>query len=920
VNVTRERILPLAAPLTATYRLQLNACFTLHDARARVPYLKQLGISHLYLSPVLAARRGSTHGYDVADPTYVSQELGGEEAFGALATDVHAHGMGIVLDIVPNHMGIGPENPYWDDLLERGPQSRYADWFDVEWRASARRLAGKVLLPVLGDTLERVLERDEIALDASDQGVRARYFDHHFPIDPSTLPEELELAMRDPWARDVVAEWTKGEAGRARLHELLARQHYELAFWRSAQRDLNYRRFFDVNELICLRVEREHVFEATHRAVLQFVGDGLVDGLRVDHIDGLLEPRRYLDRLRAAVDRRRPPTAEGERFPIVVEKILAPGERLPAEWPVDGTTGYELMTALEDVFIDPAGYERLEARYRGRLGTPDFHAVAVDAKRRVLRSGLNADVRRIAPMLAALARRAGWPPLPIAAYAGAIVELVAVLPVYRTYIDAESPDACERDRSVLDDAFAQVRQRGRADTVATDALRRALLDRWTDADADSARARLAFVLRWQQLTGPAAAKGVEDTALYRYAPLASRNEVGGDPGVPVSGAVMRLHARLTERATRHPRALNATNTHDTKRSADVRSRLDALSESPAAWERRLRRWRRHHRSLQTLVAGRLAPTRTTDNFIYQALVGVWPVGSGVRATDDDQWLAELKERLTAYIQKAVREAKVSTSWTDPDAEYESAIERFIAGMLDRATNARFLHDVEQFVVSLAPEGRWNTLARLAIHFTAPGVPDLYQGDELFFRALVDPDNRRPVDWAKRARALDALADTLDPAEITPARLAEWCSRPEDDQLKLYVTTRLLHLRRRCNGLFTHGSYHPLTSEGEKAEHLLAFHRTWRDDALVVVAPRLTCGFEGGPRPPVGQAWGDTTISLPAAVRADVPGGAPSGTVADPPDGVWRCELGGQVVHSKNGRLRVGELLSRLPIAVLTLRR
>ena len=888
-----------APPLTATYRLQLSAAFTLHDARALVPYLEKLGISHLYCSPVLAARRGSTHGYDVADPTHVSQALGGEEAFVALAAEAHAHGMGILLDIVPNHMGIGPDNPYWDDLLEHGSQSRFADWFDVEWRAPTRRLAGKVLLPVLGDTPQNVLVRDELALEASDQGVRVRYFDHHFPIDPSTLPDELELAMRDSGARDVVAEWTKGEAGRARLGELLARQHYELAFWRSAQRDLNYRRFFDVNELICLRVEDAEVFEATHRAVLQFVADGVVDGLRIDHIDGLLEPRRYLERLRAAVDRLRPPVPDGARFPLVVEKILASGETLPTDWPVDGTTGYEFMTTLEDVFIDAVGYEQLEARYRGRLGTPDFHAVAVDAKRRVLRGALNADVRRIAPMLAAVARRADWPHRTIADYAGAIVELVALLPVYRTYIDAECPDVRDDDRRVLEETFAQLRQRGHADTEATDALERTLLGSWRGAEQDLARARLAFVLRWQQLTGPAAAKGVEDTALYVYAPLASRNEVGGDPGVPVAGAVERLHARLAERATRHPRALNATNTHDTKRSADVRARLDALSENPAAWDRRLRRWRRHHRALQSLVAGRLAPTRATDNFIYQALVGVWPAGSGVRATDDEQWLAELKERLTTYIQKAVREAKVSTSWTDPDAGYEAAIETFIAGMLDRPQNARFLHDVEQYVVSLEPPGRWNALARLVVHLTAPGVPDLYQGDELFFRALVDPDNRRPVDWEKRRRALDRIGTVLARgADIDPATLSAWCARPEADTLKLYVTATLLLLRQRHAALVS-GAYAPLAAVGEKSAHVVAFLRSHGDDIVLVVVPRLTSGL-GGPLP-IREAWADTAIRLPAAVA----------------DLSWRCELGGQVVESRTGVLPLAGLLSRLPVSVLT---
>jgi (1->4)-alpha-D-glucan 1-alpha-D-glucosylmutase len=576
---------------------------------------------------------------------------------------------------------------------------------------------------------------------------------------------------------------------------------------------------------------------------------------------------------------------------------------------VDGTTGYEIMTALEDVFIDPVGYDILESRYRGRLGgrggQSDFHTVAVDSKRRVLRSALNADVRRIAPMLAVVARRAGWEHRSVAAYAGAIVELVSVLPVYRTYIDSEQVDASAADRAVLERAFVQLRERGHADPVAAEQLERALLGEWHSVGGEElARARLAFVLRWQQLTGPAAAKGVEDTALYVYAPLASRNEVGGDPGVPVAGAMERLHERLRERAIRHPRSLNATNTHDTKRSADVRARLDALSEHVPAWERRLRRWRRHHRPLQSLVAGRLAPSRATDNFIYQALVGLWPVGSGVRATDDDRWLAELRERLTAYIQKSVREAKVSTSWTDPDAEYERAIERYIAGMLDRSSNAPFLHDVEQFVKSVAPQGRWNALARTVVHLMAPGVPDIYRGDELWFHALVDPDNRRPVDWAKRASALDAIQDALVPgAEVTPTRLRGWCALAEDDGLKLYVTARLLHFRRNHAAMMAHGvgAYESLQLSGPHADRAVGFRRTLGTEELVVIVPRLTGGF--GDRTPVGDLWGSTTVLLPG----------------QPGDREWRCELGGQVVPSRNGSLMLADAMAILPLAVLVAR-
>ena len=887
-----------ARALTATYRIQLNSAFTLKDARARVPYLHALGVSHLYCSPVLAARAGSTHGYDVADPTQVNPELGGDAAFVALAETAHEHGMGLVLDIVPNHMGIGADNPYWDDVLAHGPTSRYAHWFDVQWRAETKRLANKVQLPVLGDSLEAVLEAGELSLEVTGYGARVRYFDHSFPLDPATYPPEIELALRDPSALPAVSEWSEGDEGRERMRALLERQHYVLDFWRAASRDINYRRFFDVNELIALKVEDAEVFEATHRTVLQFVADGLVDGLRIDHIDGLLEPRRYLERLRAAVDARQAPVS-GVRFPIVVEKILAPGESLPADWPVDGTTGYEFMTTLEDVFIDPAGYAQLESRYRGGRDAPDFHAVAYASKRAVLRNALNADVRRVAPMLASLAKQAKWSAKPIAAYAGAIVEVVAALPVYRTYMDAERPEAEGSDRTMLERAFAEARERFLADAEGLEALERVLLGQWRDASPELARARLAFVLRLQQLTGPAAAKGVEDTALYVYAPLASRNEVGGDPGVPLEGAVERLHALLAARAELSPRALNAVNTHDTKRSADVRSRLDALSEHAASWERRIRMWRRRHRALRRLVRGRLAPTRTTDYFIYQALVGIWPIGSGT-VHEDSGAVTELRTRLTEYVEKAVREAKVSTSWTDPDVDYEGAVWAFTAALLDRTSPARYLRDIAPLVTEVAAAGIWNSLSRLVVQLAAPGVPDVYRGDELWFQALVDPDNRRPVDWeARDARldeirgACDAGADGVPPLHV----LRRWLAHVEDGMLKLYLTTRLLRLRRDDGPALTAGSYHPLPAEGAHAERLIVFRRGEGTGARVVLVPRLTSGLGAGA--PIGARWADTTV------RIDTRG----------VDG-WRCLLSGVHAPAHDGSVAVSSVLSELPVAVL----
>jgi (1->4)-alpha-D-glucan 1-alpha-D-glucosylmutase len=888
----------MTRPITATYRLQLNKDFTLHDAAARVPYLHALGISHLYCSPVLAARAGSMHGYDVADPTQVGAELGGDAAFVALAETAHRHGMGLVLDIVPNHMGIGPDNPFWDDLLTHGPASAYAAWFDVEWKAPTRKLADRVLLPVLGDTLDKVLDRGEFGLRADESGVRVTYFDHHFPLDPATLPPELALAQRDPSARVLLlSSWTSGDDGRARLAALLARQHYELAFWRRASRDINYRRFFDVNELIALRVEREDVFRATHRAVLEMVARGLVDGLRVDHVDGLLEPRRYLERLRAAVDAGQPRAVGDPRFPIYVEKILAPGERLPADWPVEGTTGYEFMITLEDVFVDPAGYERLETDYR-REGEPGFPAVALEAKRRVLRGALNADVRRIAPMLAAVAKRAGWTPRSIGAHAIAIVELVACLGVYRTYIDAEQPEPAPADRAVLEQAFTRVRERRTADAGAVDELELALLGRWGGAEVEPAlaRARLAFVLRWQQLTGPAAAKGVEDTALYMYAPLASRNEVGGDPGVPLADALPRLRTLLEERAASHPRSLNATNTHDTKRSADVRSRLDALSEHAREWRRQLAHWRRFHRDHRTLINGRLAPTRTTDNFIYQSLLGIWPVGAAPARDGepiaDGRALDDLRERLTAYIQKAVREAKVRTSWRDPDAGYEAAITRFIEAILDRRASGPFLRAMEQFAERVAPQGMWNALSRVVIHLTVPGVPDLYQGDELWNQAMVDPDNRRPVDWGARDASLDAVRQV---AAGDAAAVGSLLTSVRDGRLKLYIIHRLLQFRRDHAAMMAHADVAFSETSGVHAGHVVAYERALGPDAVLVVVPRLTSALGDGP--PVGAVWGDTAV---AAQDGDL----------------WRCLLSGREHRVTNGALRVADLLGTLPVGVL----
>jgi (1->4)-alpha-D-glucan 1-alpha-D-glucosylmutase len=832
-------------PLTATYRVQLNKQFTLPDARAIVPYLGRLGISHLYCSPILAARPGSTHGYDVIDPTRINPEIGTVDDLRSLAGELHQRGMGILLDIVPNHMGVGTDNAYWEDVLTHGLHSRYARWFDVDWASADNKL----VLPVLGDELDTIIARDEITLDLKEKTPRLRYFDNSWPIDPATLPDELQLVKLDPTALPDPSVLLKGDDGQRRLRTLLDGQHYRLAFWRKGPSEINYRRFFDVNELAALRQEDPEVFAATHELVLSLVGEGVLDGLRVDHVDGLLDPLGYLERLRAEVERRAP-AREGDRpFPIVVEKILSPGEKLRRSWPVQGTTGYEFLNDLEDVFLDPDGYAAIERGYRSvrRLTSGDFADVAHAGKVKILEGALRADVDRLARMLRPISGD-GEKDL-----AGGIVQFIAALPVYRTYIDGRSPKPEPDDVAVVDRAVQIAHERaGSTRNAAVDTIRDAVLNPTGDD-------RLAFVKKLQQTSGPATAKGVEDTALYIYVPLASRNEVGGAPDRPLDDAVARLHRANAERACSWPSALTCTNTHDTKRSADLRARLDVLSECAPEWQRCVARWRRLNQRHRSTVKGRLAPDTNTEYLLYQTLIGMWPAPRpGRRADDvpDRAWLDAAKGRLEQYMLKAVKEAKTRTSWTDPDEAYENALKQFITAVLTPGDDSPFLSDLARFVSRLADAGHWNALARVLVHVCSPGVPDTYQGDELWFFALVDPDNRRPVDYRHHEKLLSAVASQNSLKGLTSA----------DDRLKLGLLQRLLNIRRDNAALFTRGSYIPLEVHGSLARHVIAFARATDQAQAIVVAPRLVQSLLGEDRSRID--WSDTEIVLPESLRCD----------------------------------------------------
>lgn len=807
--------------VTATYRLQLHKGFPIASARELVPYFHRLGISHLYLSPVLAARAGSTHGYDVIDPTRVNPELGTEDDLRALAANLHALDMGIILDIVPNHMAASEANLFWDDVLQRGPSSRFAAWFDIDWDAPGA--TGRVVLPVLGDEIERVIERRELRLRIRDSGARVAYFDKTFPLDPSTLPKELQLAQLDPAGRPAADEWEAGTDGQARIRALLDAQRYRLTFWRHGS-EINYRRFFDVNDLVATRMDTEAVFHATHRLVLAWVKDGVIDGLRIDHVDGLREPSWYLAKLRAEVDAARHTDAP-QRFPIVVEKILSSDETLPHEWPVDGTTGYDFMTDVEDLFLDPKGLAAIESNYRAMRRNRDlaFQTVAREGKRRALTGSLWADVMRAARLA-----RAWRFDVSAKEIAQAIVELIAHLKVYRTYL-SEPGIVKDADRDVLSAAFQAVRK---SESVSEPAIR-LLEDAFLADPTPGDRLRAGVVSRIQQTSGPAAAKGVEDTALYVYIPLASRNEVGGEPDRVITDAHARVHARNAARHRDWPGTMLSTNTHDTKRSADLRARLDVLTALPGAWSRHVNRWRRLNKPRKQTVRGKPTPDTNAEHLYYQTLLGLWPAQRPERRADDlpdRDWLEAARDRLIAYMLKAAREAKTRTSWTERDPEYEKALQTFVRDTLTPGDDAHFLPDLARLTAHTAHSGFCISLARVLLQCTAPGVPDIYQGDEFWNFTLVDPDNRRPVDFQERARLLDAIE--------TPAHLRDVLvgNRLFENQAKLALVSCLLRFRRDHARLMREGEYIPLVPrDTPHASELFAFARKRDHECAISIA-------------------------------------------------------------------------------------
>ena len=922
--------------LTATARLQFHKGFTLDDGAALVPYLAKLGISHLYASPIFRARAGSTHGYDIVDHTEINPELGGMEALRRMVAALRARDMGLILDIVPNHMGVGgDDNAWWMDVLEWGRASPYAEFFDIDWDPPDATLRGRVLAPFLGDAYGTVLAAGDLKLqfDPRDGRLFAGYFNNRFPINPrdyaaillteggpletvarafADLPVEraelrqaAELAraeLRRPEHAQAIAEALRAydpgtELGRDHLHRLLDRQNFRLAWWRAASDEINWRRFFDVNSLAGIRVENPTVFDATHAAIFKLYEDGLIDGLRIDHVDGLADPRGYCRKLRRRMQslaEHRPPELTRSAPVIWVEKILATHEHLAQDWSIDGTSGYDFMNDASAVLHDLQGeaeMTRIWTEATGRTGV--FEEEVIPARRQILRESLSSELFATAVALHRIARRdLVTRDYTFTAIQRTLTELLAHFRVYRIY--AGPAGMSEADTQAMDWALAGARRTVRA----TDRnLLELVAGYLSGADlrhipvGTRRQERLRAMVRFQQLSSPTAAKSTEDTAFYRYGRLISRNEVGSEPA-QFAMTPAAWHATAKARQQRWPRALLATATHDHKRGEDARARLAVLSEVPDEWEAALSRWTRLNAPLKRDLGGP-APDATDEVILYQTLLGAWPLDL---QPGDTAGMAAFQERVAAWQQKALREAKRHSGWAVPNEAYEQAAQDFLAGVLDPDRPAHVVSELYEFVQRIAAPGALNSLAQMVLRLTTPGIPDLYQGTDFWDFSLVDPDNRRPVDYDARRASLDA--------GLAPAALMEdW----RDGRVKQAILQRTLALRARRSDLFARGAYQKLAVEGPAADHIVAFSRQHGDQTVIVIVCRLSARTALGNIPLIPrQFWQGTSVLVARSLQ-----------------GHHLIDLLGDQNESASGmqhsRIEVGECLAALPVALLEVR-
>ena len=949
----------------ATYRLQLNRDFTFTQASAIVPYLAALGISHCYVSPLLKARPGSMHGYDIVDHNTLNPEIGTPEDFDAFVNTLHEQGMGLILDIVPNHMGVmGSDNAWWLDVLENGEASAYACFFDIDWHPLKDELQSKVLVPVLHDHYGAVLESGDLKLvfQAERGAFDISYHSHCFPVNPREYPRILQLATSGIAARlgeqnpdflefqslitafghlparqeadsERIAERNRDKEIHKRrlaelsarspevvkgilaavdkingdpanpasfddLHELIKAQAFRLANWRVAADDINYRRFFDTNDLAGLCVENEAVFEATHRLVLSMVAEGKVDGLRVDHPDGVYDPFQYFERLhRRIVDAT---DESGKSRFVVIEKILTGAEKLPRGWPVCGTTGYDFANLVNGLFVDPASASRFERIYRNFIGDRvDYDDLAYRCRKLIIRVALASELNVLAHQLTriALSRRHTCD-FTLNSLRDALTEVVASFPVYRTYVSCAGPS--EDDVRYIRIAIDAAKRRSPAgDTSVFDFIGEVLLTRIAEGQNPAyKKAVTSFAMKFQQFTSPVMAKGLEDTAFYRYNRLVSLNDVGGDLR-RFGFAAGEFHAANQERLQDWPHSMLATSTHDSKRSEDVRARINVLSEMPALWRLRVRDWKRFNRGYRRTVNDGRAPSANDEYLLYQTLIGAWP---SEQLGNEGDW-KQFVERIENYMLKAIREAKRNTSWINQNIAYEDSVCSFVKALLKPGSKNRFLNDFLPFQRRVARVGLWNSLSQTLLKLTSPGVPDIYQGNEIWDFSLVDPDNRRPVDYDRRRRAFESLRRLS--AAPNASALKALLHTPEDGRLKMYVIWKTLCLRKDWPDIFEQGEYLPLTVQGAKADHLIAFIRKFESRSVLVAAPHLIAGLLGdSDYPPSGtDVWGDTHILVSG-------GGGPV---------IYRNSLTGEVVELiKSGndmQIAISEILGHFPVAL-----
>ncbi len=928
---------PTSIP-TATYRLQFHRDFTFGQATAILGYLRALGISHVYASPYFLASEASTHGYDVADHNCLNPAVGDACDFAAFIRGLHERGMGQVLDFVPNHMGISePANGWWMDVLENGPCSEHASYFDIDWHPLKQELENKVLLPILGDRYGRVLEAGEFKLALEDGAFFLRYHAAKLPLNPRSYPlllhrtaqrlaahetrdfhqellsisaaladlphhseahpEAIKLRAREKEegkrrlarlahaAPEVAAglEATmrelEGRAGEAAsfdaLHALLCAQSYRLAFWRVAAEEINYRRFFDITSLAAIRPEMPEVFAATHELVFKMIARGEVNGLRIDHIDGLWNPREYLENVQrhfggAADD----PTSRP--LYLLVEKILGADEWLPEDWPVHGTTGYEFGADVTGLLVEAANELAITETYARFVAPLRVEDVVYEKKLLVTRMALASEIAALGHLLDQLSERdRNYRDFPLSLLTAAVRETIACFPIYRTYVAPDGPVGDE-DRLIILRALLQARRRNPSiEQPVFDYLAKVLLlDLADDLPREERDAYVRFALKFQQVSGPVMAKGLEDTTFYIYNRLVALNEVGGEPG-RFGLSVADFHARGAERLRRCPHTLLATSTHDSKRSEDARARLAAISEQPDEWRKGLAEWSAANARFKTGVDGQMAPSANEEYLLYQVLAGAWPL--------EDFPSADFVPRIQEFMVKALKEGKENSSWVEPNEAWENAARAFVAAILDSARGGLFLRAFALFAARIAEIGALNSLAQTVLKCTVPGVPDIYQGCDVWDFSLVDPDNRRPVDYAHRQRLLASL-DGVRPAEL----LADWRS----GRIKLFVLQSLLRLRAEVPACFGESSYRPLEISGAHADRIVAFERAGSGNAIAVIVPRTVGALAF---PAIGEVWQDTAVALAA--------------------GRWRDVFTDRQVES-SGQVRAAEVLADFPVACL----